>query len=318
MRALEVSRYDDLPRLPGAGARHAWGVFGEDDELGTLNFITREARRAALATAVDGRVVNLNLSLDQPAPSLTPGRRPYRHTVEVSRSGRDDRLDGLFLHGSTHWDGLRHVRHREFGYYGGRGEADLDASASLGVQRMAACGIVGRGVLLDVAGFRLRAGDPVCATARAAFGPDLLEEVAEVQGVRLAAGDILLVRTGWLRWYRDRSEAERQALGGAIGGGWRCPGVEAGEATAAWLWNHGVAALAADNPAVEALPVEPAAGFLHRQLIPLLGMPLGELWDLEELASTCRQARRYEFLLVSVPLNLPRGTATPANACAIL
>ncbi|MCL8209263.1 MAG: cyclase family protein [Actinomycetia bacterium] len=309
--------YAALPQMPKTGARHAWGVFGADDELGTLNFITPEAVRNALRSATAGRVVNLNLPLDVPQPSLIPGREAYRHGVAVRRFGRDDWLDRFYLQASSQWDSLRHIRYREFGYYGGREEEDLDTSPVLGIQVMAARGIVARGVLLDVAGYRERRGDPVPATERVGFGPDLLEEVAAAEGVDLVAGDVLLVRTGWLRWYLDRTEAERRALAGALDATFRCPGVESGEATAAWLWDHRIAALAADNPAVEALPVEPERGFLHRWLIPLLGMPLGELWDLEALAGVCREAGRYAFLLVSAPLNLPGGVGSPANAYAI-
>jgi kynurenine formamidase len=312
-----VPTYAELPQIPKTGARHAWGVFGAEDELGTLNFITPDAVVRALGSATEGRVVNLNLPLDLPQPSLIPGREAYRHGVAVRRYGRDDWLDRFYLQASSQWDSLRHIRYREFGYYGGREETDLDASPVLGIQVMARRGIVGRGVLLDVAGFRAQGGTPVSATERVGFAPDVLEQVARAEGVELAPGDILLVRTGWLAWYLERSEAERQALGGALDGTFRCPGIESGEATAEWLWNHRIAALAADNPAVEALPVEPERGFLHRLLIPLLGMPLGELWNLEELAAVCRERGRYAFLLVSAPLNLPGGVGSPANAYAI-
>ena len=50
----------------------------------------------------------------------------------------------------------------------------------------------------------------------------------------------------------------------------------------------------------------------------MLGMPLGELWDLEELAAACATTGRYECCVASVPLNVPGGVASPANAMAIL
>ena len=79
-----------------------------------------------------------------------------------------------------------------------------------------------------------------------------------------------------------------------------------------------VAAVAVDNPAVETLRVTKEEGFLHRLLIPLLGMPLGEFWNLEELARACRARSRHEFLFFSVPLKIPRGAGSPGNGLAIL
>ena len=96
-----------------------------------------------------------------------------------------------------------------------------------------------------------------------------------------------------------------------------CPGQAASQETAAWLWDRQIAAIAADNIAVEALPVDPAVGFQHRRLIALQGMPIGEMWDVEGLAQACVHDGSYEFMLVSIPLNLPGGVGSPANAYAI-
>ncbi len=87
--------------------------------------------------------------------------------------------------------------------------------------------------------------------------------------------------------------------------------------TAAWLWDHRVAAVAADNPAMEVLKVDPGVGFLHRLLLPLLGMPIGEFWDLEALSEACRRHERSAFLLTSAPLYIPGGVGSPANAYAV-
>jgi kynurenine formamidase len=96
-----------------------------------------------------------------------------------------------------------------------------------------------------------------------------------------------------------------------------CPGLDAHRETAAWLWDHRIAAIAADNPAVEAQKVDAAVGFQHRRLIPLLGMALGEFWFLDDLASDCAEDGVYEFMLVAAPLNIPGGVGSPANAYAI-
>jgi hypothetical protein len=87
---------------------------------------------------------------------------------------------------------------------------------------------------------------------------------------------------------------------------------------AEWLWNHRIAAVAADNPALEVLRVRKEDGFLHRRIMALLGMPIGEFWYLEELSHACRERGRWDFFLTSAPLNLPRGVGSPSNAYAIL
>ncbi len=150
--------------------------------------------------------------------------------------------------------------------------------------------------------------------------PEELDAVLDWEGVSLETGTILILRTGWLAWYLGLSSAEKQGLIGSVGRAdhpFGCPGLHAGPATAAWLWDHLVAAVATDNPAVEALPVARDVGFLHYRLIPLLGMALGELWDLEELSATCKQTGRYEFMLFSGVMNVPRAAGSPSNAYAV-
>ena len=316
----QLPRYHELPVIAKTGARHAWGVFGPDDELGTLNFITPALVAAAAGEVVAGEVVNLSLPLDQPDPPLAAGREPARHGVRVERWGRDDWLDNFYLQASTQWDGLRHIRYREFGYYGGRDEADLESGA-LGIDRIARRGLIGRGVLVDVAAYLAEQGRPLDARARFPIPPALIEEVLAWQGVALRGGEILLLRTGWLAWYLGLDRAGRERLAGSLHdgpGGLDCPGLAAGEPTAAWLWDHRVAAIAADNPALEVLKLDPALGFLHRLLLPLLGMPIGEFWDLEALSEACRRHGRYACLLTSAPLHLPGGVGSPANAYALL
>jgi len=76
-------------------------------------------------------------------------------------------------------------------------------------------------------------------------------------------------------------------------------------------------AVAADNPTLEVAPGDPQVGSLHRRLIPLLGFVVGELLDFERLAPRCGSERRWDFMFVAMPLNLPGGVGSPANAMAI-
>ena len=313
-------RYADLPTVGDTGEHHSWEVFGREDQLGTLNFLSPEATAAAAHGVREGRVVCLSLPLNVPYPATTSTRPPYTHKVTRSRTGRDDSLDGFFLQCSSQWDSLQHIRFREFGYYGGREEEALDRG-ELGMDAMARRGIIGRGILLDVERYLRAAGRPCAADTRIPYTPALLEEVAAAQGTKVRPGDILILRTGWLTWYMELDAASRTAIGGtqrAGEGSMQCPGLDPGAATAAWLWDHRISAVAADNPALEALSVRREEGFLHRRILSLLGMPIGEFFLLDELAEACAARLDWGFLFSSAPLNLPGGVGSPNNAYAVL
>ena len=130
----------------------------------------------------------------------------------------------------------------------------------------------------------------------------------------------MLLRTGWLAWYGGLDEAGREARCGGpcirARGGMACPGLDATQETAAWLWDHQIAAMASDNVALEALPVDATTGgFQHRRLIALQGMPIGEVWDLEELARDCAPGRGVRVLFgVGAAQPAGVGLGSPANA----
>jgi hypothetical protein len=302
--------YDDLPTAEGSGERGSWPVFGEADELGCLNWITAREIAAAARLVKQGRVINLDLPLDVPGP-LMPERSQLIHNVEQTRNGRDDFLDSFFLQGSTQWDGLQHIRFGKYGFYGGRQGEDLDRDGSLGIDRFAKHGIVGRGVFVDVAAYAHRTGSRWPVSERTPISPELLDSVLKAEGVLLAKGDIILIRTGWLAWFlklppRDRANLPPLDRMSSVG-------LSPSRDMAAWLWNNRIAAVVADNPALEALPVRRDEGFLHHRLVPLLGMLIGELWYLEDLHSDCERDGVYDGLFVSSPLNLPRGVGSPGN-----
>ncbi|MDP9180474.1 MAG: hypothetical protein M3O21_01980, partial [Chloroflexota bacterium] len=99
----------------------------------------------------------------------------------------------------------------------------------------------------------------------------------------------------------------------------RAPGLGPPQEMTAHLWDLHVAAVAADNPALEAWPPasREADGFMHTMLISLLGMPIGELWWLDDLAADCVADRRYEFFITSAPLNVPGGVGSPAKRAGL-
>jgi kynurenine formamidase len=315
-----IPKFAQLPTVGATGERHAWEVFGKADQLGTVNLLTPERVKRAATLIRTGRVINLNLPLNFPITLYDGFRSGYRHHIEVGRGSRDDYVDNFAMQGSSQWDSLRHIRFREFGYYGGRQDEDLDDKGELGIENWARHGIIGRGVLLDAAGYMERRGAPLDQTRKFTMDGAFLEDVAKAENVQLESGDIVLLRTGWLTWYKNLDDAGREALRGTLHpgeGGMACPGLDPSQVTAGWVWDHQLAAVAADNVALEALPVDASVGFQHRRLIALQGLPIGEVWDLDELARDCARDGVYEFMLVSAPLHLPGGVGSPPNAYAI-
>lgn len=316
-----IPYFADLPAVPGSEERHAWDVWGRNDELGTINFVTADSLRTAAACVRDGKVISLSAAVNDTDPGLFPHRRRAEHVMVSTRRGRDDHLDSFYPQFGSQWDGLRHIKYHSHGYWGGRSDNDIDSSDTLGIHHWAERGIFARGVLLDVIGYRHKIGKPFRPQESFAISADLLDEVAQSQGNHLAPGDIVVVRTGWMGWYLAQSAEERMRWHGKVGANehpFACPGLESSRDTVAWLWNHRIAAIVADNPAIEVMPVSRRAGFLHYRLIPLLGMPLGEMWMLDLLANYCERSGHYEFLLSGGVLKVRGGVGSPASAYALL
>jgi kynurenine formamidase len=302
--------FDELPVLAESGTRHSWGVFGPGDELGTLNLLTPEVVRAGLACAVTGERIGLALASDEIDPPLY-GRRRAEHRFVESGAVVDEWLDGYYPQASSQWDGFGHHRCRA-GSYGGVTDPPGPGRRRGSIHHWARQGIVSRGLLIDVAAHR-GGGDPLVeGTITAAE----LAEVACVQGVVPRTGDVLCVRTGWLSAYRAANRDTRERLA-AAGGRVASLGLAADEEMARQLWNWRVAAVATDNPAVEQTPGDPQVGSLHRRVLMSLGIPLGELFDLDALAARCAVDGRWSFAFTAAPLPQVGGVGSPANAVAI-
>jgi kynurenine formamidase len=309
----QLPSYQELPWNEILGGRISWDFFGADDELGTIGLIGNEQVAAAASEIVRGARFNLSLPLDQPNPA--PGGRPhYEHHIYASeRNSFDDWLDRLYMQSSTQWDGLRHVRAREFGFFNGISEEEATRPRGrLGIDRWAEHGIVTRAVLADVKRFADAHGMSLPAFASGPITTQLLASTLAYQNVSVRPGDVLLVRTGYLEALYAVPEEDRGQLNYPAG----CPGLVGSEAMAELLWDWHVAAVCADNPAVEVRPGDRKDGSLHRRAIAMLGLALGELFNLDALAADSAEDHRYTSFFVGVPLNLPGGVGSPANAIA--
>jgi kynurenine formamidase len=308
-----VPRYRDLPVL-GNGLPHSWEVFPSNLELGTANFLSDETTaRAAHSEIVRGDRVNVTLPLSEPNPPFF-GRGGLRHSVyEAVPNVLDDVVDNLYLQGSTQWDALRHRGDPDFGFYGGLSFSEAGPNGSrLGVDAWAQQGLIGRGVLVDVAS-HLAADEDYRPTSRFSITPELIADTLRAQGTERMDGDILLVRTGYVDRFLAASEVERHA----IRDGGESAGLSPGADMAEYLWDTRCSAVAVDNPGVEVLPRDAGEPYLHARLIPMLGFPMGEFFSFGELKAACEVDQRYSGFFVSVPLNIPGGVGSPANAVVI-
>jgi kynurenine formamidase len=265
------------------------------DSIGMLSAVSDEGIAAASKLVRRGARFRLDLPLDQPSPPLF-GRPPFRHDVwqvEGFERASDDVLNDFNTQGSTHWDALRHVR-------GDDGYFEAKDPAELGVEHYAT-GVVGRTVLLD-----LTRSPGVEPEGRRPVSPDELDACAKEQGVEIEARDIILLRTGWLAPFLATAADERPELP-------EFAGLESSDAMYEWLEGHQITAIAADQLTVEVFPTEPD-NVLHERIIPGLGIVIGELFWLEDLAADSVETGVWDGFMVSVPMRIPGGCASPANA----
>lgn len=295
--------------------------------LGTLNLLTDDRIRQAAALVKTGKAFSLALEMHLPDPPLY-GRQRTEHTVLPSQTGTsfNDRL-AFNTQASTQWDGFRHMRHPDHGFYSG-----LPAERH-GIHHWARRGIVGRAVLADVARWRESVGRPIEPGGADPIDPEDVEACLRAQSVELTAGDILLMRTGWTAWYRALDADERARY---VAEGFASCGLRPGPSTLAFLWDTHVAAIAGDNPCTidlwppgallepelaKAMRADPARGpelWNHPSAIALLGLVVGELFDLDALAEHCAREKMYEAFFVSAPMPVVGGVASPATPLAIM
>jgi len=297
-----------------------WGTWGQDDELGSANYITAEKVAAAAGLVRRGKVFSLALPLDSEGPMTgSLGRINPVHVMlqdggDIS-SGAQDHLPTLrytddavymVLQCSTQWDALSHIYHEGQMYNGYGTEAVTSQGALKNSITQVKDRMVSRGVLLDVARYK---GEQWLPTSYGITLEDL-EGCAQKQGVEVGEGDIVLVRTGQI--------LERRTAGawGDFNGG-PAPGLAISAAD--FFCPRKVAAVATDTWGVEVLPNESPEVWqpLHIIMLVNAGIYLGEMWDMEVLAADCAEDGVYEFMVVAPPLTVTGSVGSPVNPQAI-
>lgn len=294
-----------------------WGRWGAADERGTLNHVTPERVLAASRSIRSGKVFELSLPLGRVGPQVNGGVRNNPIHVMTILPGDIDSPDGLTvaddmitmpLQCATQWDGLAHVGYDDLTYNNVQASHTITAmnGASRNSIDKTLPGMVGRGVLLDIARLRgvewIRVEDDPITVAE-------LEQAELDQGVRLGPGDALLVRTGW----RRKSIVEGWTAEWMAGN----PGLDF--SCADWICARELATVAADNYSIEIQPSRtPGARLpLHCVLIRDVGMMFGEMFDLEALAADCAVDGQWDFFFSGPPLRITNGVGSTASPIAV-
>lgn len=331
-----------------------WGDYGDDDAIGRLNLLTPEKILQAVSEVRTGQSFCLSLPLDYPGGSvLNPRRFPpdqqfsmrgddpaMCYPMDKVQPGQtdvvcDDRVT-LSTQYSTQWDSLAHMGalfdangdgKEEVVFYNGyragqevKGPKDYlnggqpveppYGAGPLGIDALAAQGMQGRGVMIDLYAHY--------GTERKAIDYDALMRVLEADQVEVEEGDMLCFRTGFDRVLLSYEKSPPAGIQHDV-----CTGLDGSDPRLLqWITDTGVVALLSDNEAVEFLPtptppVTRGAHFpLHEHCLFKLGIPLGELFLLSDLADWLRAEKRSRFLLTAPPLRLPGAVGSPVTAVA--
>jgi kynurenine formamidase len=316
-----TSTVPDLTELL-AEAPTNWGKWGDDDEVGALNYLGPQEVLNAVGLIRTGKVFTLQRLIGDPkGDPVWPGRTPAERTQVLDESTwdsegapqypgglhyADDKIDA-YLQGSTQYDALGHL------WYGGKIWNGFDARTTVGglekasVEPIAERGVVGRGVLLDIARFRGKTTLDKGET----FTHEDLQACAEQQGVQLRKRDVLVVRTNFLQLFFDQGPAFYE--------GFNEPGLVYSPELVRWFQDMEIPNLVTDTIANEVTtdPNNGAALVLHSALMRNLGVALTEIADLEKLAADCAEDGVYEFFYVAAPLKVHKAAGSPVNPVVI-
>ncbi len=294
---------------------HDHARWGAADRIGAANLLTPAKRLAALRSVVDGRVYDLSHEISAGAPFMAPNQTPFllsiwaswRDSIKRRRAmgARNDaganveRIE-MTAHVGTHIDALGHFSIGDQLYNGlSAAETVTDwGLEQLGIEQ--APPIITRGVLLDVAGLD---GAAHLEPGRA-ITQDALAHAAEMAGVAIEPGDVVLIRTGWGRYFGVDNARYLQGE----------PGIDV--PAARWLTARDVVGIGCDNMAVEVLlNPDPALSMpVHQHALAEAGVHLIENVALEALAADKVGA----FCLILLPIKFKGATGSPVRPVALV
>nr|WP_247820562.1 cyclase family protein [Bradyrhizobium sp. 187] len=298
-----------------------WQRWGADDQIGTLNNVSPQDIIDAGRLIRKGKVFALGLSLKEPIQSgLFGGRWNPIHTMlatgtDAAAGNQDepfpylryaDDAINMPCQASTQWDALCHVFIDDKMYNGFDASlVDVRGAKKNGIEHVRDK-MVGRGVLLDIA--RFKGVDSLDDGYAVTIGD--LNACAAAQNVEVRKGDFVIVRTGHQERCLSKGDWSGYAGGAAPGFAFE---------TCYWLREKDIAAICSDTWGCEVRPNETneANQPWHWVVIPAIGISMGEIFYLKELAADCAEDRVYEFFFSAPPLHLPGGAGSPINPQAI-
>ncbi len=278
-----------------------WGRWGKDDQLGAVNLITPQKRKAAARLVVEG--VSVSLARDAEKEKAIDNPQPFGHKMMLTDPWSSDNYS-VSYHGfaHTHIDSLCHLSHQGKLYNGfAQGKVTSQGAGKLAVTNLKN-GIFTRGILMDIA--RLKEVSYLEPTV--AIYPKDLEAWEKKAGLRVGSGDAVFIRTG--RWARRAAK-----------GPWDVGKASAGlhASCAKWLKERDVALVGSDA-ASDVIPsgIEGGGQPIHLLLLNAMGVHIFDNCDLEALGEAAKQRRRWEFLLTASPIPVGGGTGSPLNPIA--
>jgi kynurenine formamidase len=284
--------------------------WGPDDEIGALQAITPAKIIEAAGLVKLGKTYNLAHVLEEGIPSLAfHGQFLYttfrRHSLDLKSPGKMNDAGGMNTrlemadHTGTHIDGLNHVSIGERLYNGNLSEEIMGSSGTtkLGIEKTPP--IFTKGIMIDIASF---SGVPVLDAGRAVSAKELRDCLA-AEHLKVASGDVVMVRTGWGKYWMSNNS---KFLGPV-------PGIDL--SAAEYLEREGAVVVGADtwNVEVDSLIPSQGADAVHQHLITKSGIRMIENLYLEDLA----RDRVKEFLFVCLPLRIKGGTGSPVTPIAV-
>ena len=300
-----------------------WGKWGPDDEVGSLNYLTPEVIVQAAGSIRSGKVFTLQVKMASPeGDPVWPGRSSAIRVNVMDEghgiAGKGVQFDGgaryaddymtCFPQGSTQYDALGHVWCDGQIWNGYDAKTTIGGLSKASILPLAERGIVGRGILLDIARWR---GKDVLDVAETFTHEDLMA-CAKAQGTEIRPRDVLVVRTGWIAKFYKVSREE-------FYGNFVEPGLTYSPELVQWFHDMEIPNLVTDTIANE-VTVDPVSGVvlpLHNALMRNLGVTLTEIAWLDDLAADCAADGQYTFLYVAAPLKIVNGAGAPVNPIAI-
>ena len=299
-----------------------WGKWGDDDEVGAVNYLTEEEVLRGISTVEKGETFTLGLPIGGKEEAMShPGRSEFQHHMNLDHghflAGKADMGEGMgasddsvniALHGATHVDALGHSWYDNELYNGFDPKTTMGGLERCSISPIAEHSVLGRGVLLDIPRYKgvdhLEKGEGISL--------DDLLSCAEEQSVEIENRDFILIRTGWLEVFYNDSETFFE-------GGFREPGLTFSQELVEWFHKKEIPGFGTDtltNEQRHSQSVDIPTP-IHSALLRDQGVLFNESLMLDELANDCASDKTYDFLFIISPLKFEGGTASPVNPVAV-